>query len=174
MSTARTPAPSENSSTKSSGWGLILVSKSLPFVGADELAFVEDVPFHGFEELTLGQAGGHIELGIEGVDLEVVVVDAVAFGGHGATVAPIAEIVLSFECSLRVALRKLAPIRGYLVHHPVDEGLGGGRVGVVADERDLPGSFGQVDHLRGGDTFWPSPVYFCGMEPPTSKAELDT
>src|SRR5918911_5715503 len=29
-------------------------------------------------------------------------------------------------------------------------------------------------HCRGGDMFWPSPVYFWGIAPPGSMAGLDT
>ncbi len=37
-----------------------LVRWLLPFVGADELAFVEDVSLHGLEKLVFGQAGGFL------------------------------------------------------------------------------------------------------------------
>jgi hypothetical protein len=56
----------------------------LAFVGADEFAFGEDVPFHGLQEPLFGRSSGHLQFGVEGIDLKVVVVDAVAFlGGIG-------------------------------------------------------------------------------------------
>src|SRR5215217_1947222 len=79
----------------------------------------------------------------------MVVMNAVAPRGHGPAVALRTEIVLAFEGFLCTAFGQPSPLRRDLVHHPMHPGLSSGRVGVVADKRDLLRPFGQPAPPQG-------------------------
>src|SRR5215218_6620942 len=101
------------------------------------------MPFHGRQELNLAQARWRIKLSVQGVYLEVVVMNSVASGWHTAVVAHLSEIVYALQGSLGATFRKPPAIRRDLVGYPVDERPLGGRIRIVADDRYLPGPLGR-------------------------------
>src|SRR5829696_1139425 len=144
------PSLSETVSSPSAAWyrpgrhqrwhqGLCSAHQPSSFVGSNQLSFVEDVPLYGRQEFILAQARWCIKLRVQGVYLEVAVMNSVASGWHTAVVTHLTEIVYALQGSLGATFRKSSAIRRYLVGHPVDERILSGRIRIVADDRYLLG-----------------------------------
>src|SRR5215204_2574849 len=132
------------------------------------------MPLYGRQEFILAQARWCIKLSVQGVYLEVVVMNAVASGWHAAVVTHLTEIVYALQGSFGATFRKPSAIRGDLVGHPVDERL---LVGASGSSQMIAISlvpWGSEPHRRGGETSSPSPVCLFGMVAPDSKTGLDT
>src|ERR687886_2272434 len=78
----------------------------------------------------------------------MVVVYATSYRRHRSAVAHPTGIVCTFNRSLCAAFGKTSQIRRNLIDHPVDERCRPRRVRVIADERELPGSFGRAAPLQ--------------------------
>jgi hypothetical protein len=101
------------------------------------------VPYHGPQELILAQVRWCIKLSVQGVYLEVVVMNSVASGWHTAVVTHLTEIVYALQGYLGATFRKPPAIRRDLVGYPVDERLLCGCIRIIADERYLLGPLGK-------------------------------
>src|SRR5215208_3454954 len=101
------------------------------------------MPLYGRQEFILAQARWCIKLSVQGVHLEVVVMNSVASGWHTAVVTHLTEIVYALQSYLGATFRKPPAIRRYLVGHPVDERLLDGCIRIVADDRYLLGPLGK-------------------------------
>src|SRR5215208_811269 len=154
------PSLSETVSSPSAAWyrpgwhqrwhqGLDSAHQPSSFVGSDELSFVEDVPLYGGQEFIFAQARWCIKLSVQGVYLEVVVMNSVASGWHAAVVTHLTEIVYALQGSLGATFRKPSAIRRDLVGHPVDERLLCGCIRIIADERYLFGPLGRCAPPQG-------------------------
>src|SRR5215208_6001553 len=76
--------------------------------------------------------------------------NAVPLRGYRTAVTWRAEVVFALEGpSLRAAFAEPHNVRGDLTDHPVDPGLGYRGVGIVADEGDFFGPFGQPLPYQG-------------------------
>jgi hypothetical protein len=105
---------------------------------------------------------------------EIVLVQAVPLGRHGAAIAGVAEVVGPRRADVR-PLGELPHLGGNVVEHPVHEAVAVGqherRIRIVAD-RARARACPPVRPLKAkaGETSSPSPVCFAGMAPPAAKA----
>ena len=122
------------------------------------------------------------QLGVQGVKLEVIMMD-VAGRGHRPTIAevvPLGPRVLSLQRprrGLRLGLLgnglgQPGQIGGNLVNDPVDPGVFVGASGSSQISASSWVLAGKLDQASGGETSSPSPVCFFGIGWPSAKAEL--
>ena len=141
---AGVPADMEAIGSIAKSAGLVVIEDAAHAIGArvpgGEVGTLGDLAvfsLHPAKQLTAGEAGLGVERGVNGVEVEVVVVGAMPGRGGWAQVAALAEVILALGEGAPATPGKPGRIRRDPVDNPVGEAVSEGRVRIVAHQRKL-------------------------------------